>query len=111
MRVTRKRGSNQPPTLYLYGQPLQEVDSLESSCHQINLDKVYSRKLTGLIYRRFYQHSGPESLLQMYLTLVRPRLEMQAKSGIHQKTVPNRFPLENAEIRFKSMFEAMEQLL
>jgi len=34
-----------------------------------------ARKLIGLIYCRFYQHSSPESLLQMYLTLVRPHLE------------------------------------
>ena len=34
-----------------------------------------ARKLIGLIYCRFYQHSSPKSLLQMYLTLVRPHLD------------------------------------
>ena len=40
-----------------------------------------ARKLIGLIYCCFYQHSSPESLCQMYLTLV------QAKSGTHLKSV------------------------
>ena len=33
-----------------------------------------ARKLIGLIYHHFYQHSSPESFLQMYLTLLRPHL-------------------------------------
>ena len=35
----------------------------------------YARKLIGLLYRRFYQSSNSTTLLKLYLSFVRPRLE------------------------------------
>ena len=61
VRVTRKRTGTQPPALYLHSQPLQEVDSY--------------KYLEVLLSSDFYQHSSPERLLQMYLTLVCPHLD------------------------------------
>ena len=34
-----------------------------------------ARRLLGLLYRRFYQQSEPETLLKLYMSLVRPYLE------------------------------------
>ena len=34
-----------------------------------------ARRLLGLLYRRFYQQSEPETLLKLYISLVRPHLE------------------------------------
>ena len=38
-----------------------------------------ARKILGLLYRRFYQHSNSRSLQQLYVTLVRPRLDYTAQ--------------------------------
>ena len=85
MRVTRKRPGICPPTLYLCCQPLQEVDSYKYLGILLSSDLSWAqhiqsicgkaKKLVGLIYRRFSQHSSPESLLQMYVALARPHLE------------------------------------
>ena len=34
-----------------------------------------SRKILGLIFRHFYKHSSPETIIRQYTTLVRPLLE------------------------------------
>ncbi len=34
-----------------------------------------ARQVLGLLYRRFYSYTGPDALKQMYVSLVRPRLE------------------------------------
>ena len=77
--VTRKRAGTWPPALYLHHcRRWIPTSTLESSCHRTrHIQSLCSkaRKLIGLIYCRFYQHSSPKSLLQMYLTLVRPHLE------------------------------------
>ena len=85
MRVTRKRPGICPPTLYLCCQPLQEVDSYKYLGILLSSDLSWAqhiqsicgkaKKLAGLIYRRFSQHSNPESLLQMYVALALPHLE------------------------------------
>uniref|UniRef100_A0A1X7T9M2 Reverse transcriptase domain-containing protein n=1 Tax=Amphimedon queenslandica TaxID=400682 RepID=A0A1X7T9M2_AMPQE len=42
--------------------------------HIISIIKK-ARKILGLIYRNFYKHSSPETLIHLYVTLVRPILE------------------------------------
>ena len=37
-----------------------------------------ARRQAGLIYRRFYKHSNPQCLKQLYLSFVRPHLEYAA---------------------------------
>ena len=96
MRVTRKRTGVCPPTLYLCREPLQEVNSYKYLGILLSSDLSWSqhiqsicgkaRKLTGLIYRRFYQCSSPESLLQMYISLVRPHLEYASQVWNTYKT-------------------------
>jgi len=85
MRVTREQTGTRPPGLSPHIQPLQEVDSYKYLEVLLSSDLSWTRhiqslcskarKLIGLIYHRFYQLSSPESLLQMYLMLVRPHLE------------------------------------
>ncbi len=41
-----------------------------------------ARKIVALLYRRYYQHSNPNTLVKLYLTVVRPHLEYAAKFGI-----------------------------
>ena len=96
MRVTRKRTGVCPPTLYLCREPLQEVNSYKYLGILLSSDLSWSqhiqsicgkaRKLTGLIYRCFYQCSSPESLLQMYISLVRPHLEYASQVWNTYKT-------------------------
>jgi len=38
-----------------------------------------ARKIIGLLYRRYYQHSDPSTLLHLYLSLVRPHTEYVAQ--------------------------------
>ena len=37
-----------------------------------------ARKIIGLIYRRYYQHADSSTLLQLYISLVRPHVEYAA---------------------------------
>ena len=37
-----------------------------------------TRKLTGMLYRQFYQWSEPHALCQLYVSLIRPHLEYAA---------------------------------
>ena len=37
-----------------------------------------ARKITGLIYRRYYQYTDSGALLQLYTSLVRPHVEYAA---------------------------------
>ena len=37
-----------------------------------------ARKIIGLIYRRYYQHTDSSTLLQLYISLVRPHVEYAA---------------------------------
>ena len=65
MRVTRKQTGTQPPALYLHagGGFLQVPRSLlvMRSTWTRHIQSLCSKakKLIGLIYHRFYQHSGP----------------------------------------------------
>ena len=85
MLVSRKRSNSTPPLqIYLNGAVLSQVKYLGGTiaqklswkphiqCHSI-CNKT--RKLIGMIYRRFCRHSNPITLLRLYLTIIRPNLE------------------------------------
>ena len=122
IRVTRKRTGVCPPTLYLCREPMQEVNSYKYLGILLSSDLSWSqhiqsicgkaRKLTGLIYRRFYQCSSLESLLQMYISLVRPHLEYASQVwNTYIQDWGNKFPGGCAKICFKNAYKAMEQQL
>ena len=85
MYVSRKTQSPFTPCLRLHNQQLEMVSTYKYLGLLLSNDLSWSqhikylcskaRKILGLIYRRFYQFSSSESLLQMYLSLVRPNVE------------------------------------
>ena len=84
--VTRRRTRAIPvPELKLYGQALERVFeykylrvtlsyNLSWSPH---VEKIVAKtqRLTGMLYRQLYQWSYPETLLKIYLSVIRPHLE------------------------------------
>ena len=42
--------------------------------HALGIERVY-KKVIGLIYRQYYQHSNTDTLKQLYMSSVRPHLE------------------------------------
>ena len=88
MMISRRRNSVQPPQLILNGMPLEQVETfkylgvllsseLSWSAH-IESICTKARKLTGLLYRRFYGNVNQQSIYSLYNTLVRPHLEYVA---------------------------------
>ena len=88
MIISRKRNSVHPPQLILNGTPLEQVETfkylgvllsseLSGSAH-IKSICTKSRKLIGLLYRRFYGNVDQQSLYSLYSALVRPHLEYAA---------------------------------
>ena len=118
MKVTRKRTGVCPPTLQLCGQPLQEVDSYKYLEVLLSSDRSWTqhieslsskaRKLTGLIYHRFYQQSSPENLFQMYVSLVRSHLEYASEVWSTYKTGEIQ-SLENVQKFALRMCKTVEQ--
>ena len=89
MLVTRKKTcSLPPPILYILEAPLQQMTSVRYLGIQINSDLSWSphvtnlcaktRRLVGLLYRRFYKHASTTTLLQLYKSFIRPHLEFGA---------------------------------
>ena len=90
MLISRKRTHCLPVTpLHLNGTTLETVSTfkylgvLVSSCLQWSphIQGVCSKalKIIGLLYRRYYQHSDPSTLLHLYFSLVRPHTEYAAQ--------------------------------
>ena len=52
-------------------------DNLSWSDH-IAVTCTKAKQVLGLLYRQFYNHASPETLKQLYLSLVRPHLEYAA---------------------------------
>ena len=85
MLVTRKKKPSHPPPLRLQSSSLERVESIKYLGPLLSSDLSWTqhfdaicakaKKLIGLCYRRFYKHTGPKCLLQLYLTLIRPRTE------------------------------------
>ena len=83
MLISRKRpNSTPPPPIFLNGTILSQVInykylSLIICLGSLNISSICNktRKLIGVIYRKFYRHSNPTTLLRFYLTIIRPNLE------------------------------------
>ena len=85
MLVTRKHNVPGCLNLAIEGEPLQSVDSMKYLGITITSDLNWSthiknqcskaKKLVGLLYRRYYHYSNSDTLIKLYLTLVRPHLE------------------------------------
>ena len=79
---------NPPPPLYLGTSPLNQVNSVKylgimlasemSWSLQVACVSTKVRKLTGLLYRRFYRYSSTSTLTKLYVTYIRPHFEYAA---------------------------------
>ena len=90
MTISRKRKSTTTPfTFKLNNSPMEEVDQFKYLgvlfCHNLSWSPhitatcAKAKKILGLLYRRFYNHSSSECLKQLYLSLVRPHLDYAAQ--------------------------------
>ena len=86
MIVSRKTNLSTPSSpLLLEGHPLDQVEmfqylgvllSHDLTCGEhVQSTCKKARKILGLLYRRFYNNAPGNSLLQLYLSLVRPHLD------------------------------------
>ena len=88
MIISRKRNAVEPPQLVLNGAPLEQVETFKylgvllssNLSWSAHIDSICTkaRKLTGLLYRRFYGNMDHHSLLELYSVLIRPHLEYAA---------------------------------
>ena len=90
MTISRKRKPTTTPfTFKLNNSPMEEVDQFKYLgvlfCHNLSWSPhitstcAKAKKILGLLYRRFYNHSSSECLKQLYLSLVRPHLDYAAQ--------------------------------
>ena len=90
MTISRKtKPSTAPFTLRLHNEQLEEVDQFKylgvilnhnfSWSPHISAICTKAKKILGLLYRRFYNHSSNECIKQLYLSLVRPHLDYAAQ--------------------------------
>ena len=88
MMLTCRRLSqseNAFPTLYVEGIPLSYVNSVKylgilitsnlSWSQHISKLHLKARCLIGMLYRKFYKNASPSTLLQLYISFIRPHLE------------------------------------
>ena len=86
MLISRKKSPVTPTVPLLLGNlPLQKVETFKYLGVLISQDMSWSshiettcskaKKVLGLLYRKFYECSNTETLVQLYLSLVRPHLE------------------------------------
>ena len=91
MFLSRKRSlSNSPPCLTLGNSALTCVTSYKYLGVLITSDLTWSahiskiciktRKLIGILYRRFHKYSSSDTLLKLYVSFIRPHLEYAAAS-------------------------------
>ena len=88
MTVSRKRRPANIPVISLEGIPLERVETFKYLGVILSLDLCWTphvesvctkvRKLLGLLYRRFYNNAGTDTLLELYTTQIRPHLEYAA---------------------------------
>ena len=83
MLISRKRTPSMPDEPLVLGNlPLQRVFSIlvfyyPKTCHGLLVQATCSKakKVLGLLYQKFYRCSNTNTLIQLYISLVRPHLE------------------------------------
>ena len=80
--------STPPKSLLLDGLPLDKVETFKYLgvllSHDLSWGKhiqstcAKAKKILGLLYRQFYNHTPGNAMLQLYLSLVRPHLDYVA---------------------------------
>ena len=86
MVVSRLKSRAVPSqSMLLYGQPMEQVANYkylgvfltEDLSWSLHIDKITckTRRLVGMLYRRFYRWTTTRALLRLYLCLIRPNLE------------------------------------
>ena len=87
MLVSRRRPSSifSNTSISLHGHPLEQVSSFKylgvtlssNLSWSQHIDNICSkaRKVLGILYRRFYPDCSTETLVQLYISLVRPHME------------------------------------
>ena len=89
MTISRRRAVSTPPTsLMLDGYPLDKVETFKylgvllshdlSWGEHVQSTCTKAKKILGLLYRQFYNHAPGNTMLQLYLSLVRPHLDYAA---------------------------------
>ena len=94
MLISRKRNPLQCPELTICGQVLEQVECFKYLGVLLTSDLTWSKhteticskakKLLGMIYRRFSEHSNPDTLLHLYESMVRPHLEYVHLDGVQK---------------------------
>ena len=126
MLISRKRyNSLSPPLLYLNATELEQVASykylgviittnLSWQLHVTSMCKK-ARKLIGMLYRNFYEHSSSNTLLKLYLTTIRPHLEYASPvwSPFHKREIEDIESVQKYALRMclKSWNSNYEELL
>ena len=84
MLISKRRQSFMPVALTVNGSPLERVDAYKYLGIWITSDLTWSKQVMevckkarqkiGILYRKYYQHATPSTMLQLYLSCIRPDL-------------------------------------
>ena len=106
MLLSRKRNPTTPTPMLLNGEPLEVVNSYKYLGFVITFDLSWSshinyicskaKKMLGMLYRQFSNHSSEPAMIRLYLTLVRPVLEYGAEVW-HPHLIKDIQALENVQ--------------
>ena len=106
MLLSRKRNPTTPTPMLLNGEPLEVVNSYKYLGFVITSDLSWSshinyicskaKKMLGMLYRQFSNHSSEPAMIRLYLTLVRPVLEYGAEVW-HPHLIKDIQALENVQ--------------
>ena len=85
MLISKRREPILPVVLTVNSSPLERVDAYKYLGVWITSDLTWSKQVTevckkarqkiGILYRKYYQHATPSTMLQLYLSCIRPDLE------------------------------------
>ena len=63
-----------------------------------------ARQKIGILYRKYYQHATPSTMLQLYLSCIRRDLEYAVPAWDPHQQGPNQFTRSCPEIRHESVY-------
>ena len=85
MLISKRREPILPVVLTVNSSPLERVDAYKYLGVWITSDLTWSKQVMevckkarqkiGIMYRKYYQHATPPTMLQLYLSCIRPDLE------------------------------------